>query len=275
MYNLDAVRAMLSERADHGVVASAVHADVMRRFGLDCPDAEDAILASGFLPARYRRNQQTISTALQLQLHRSTVAVVGCGGLGGYVIEELSRLGVGRLIAIDPDVFEEHNLNRQLLSCPAAIGESKAVAAGRRVAEINPAVIVRAVQVAFSPETAADQFGDVDVVVDAADSVPIRLQLAESCARLDIPLVHGAIAGWYGHVCTVMPGDETLHRLYGRAPGAKGVEVDFGNPSFTPAVVASLEVAEACKILLGQGNVLRNQVLVIDLFDMEMDRIRF
>ena len=275
MYDLEAIRAMLAERADDGVVAWAVHAEVMRRFGLDCAAAEDAILASGFLPARYRRNQQTISTALQLRLHRSSVAVVGCGGLGGYVIEELSRLGVGELIAIDPDVFEEHNLNRQLLSSPAAIGQSKAAVAARRVAQINPAVIVRTVQAAFSPEKAADQIGAADVVVDAGDSVPLRLELAESCARLDIPLVHGAIAGWYGHICTVLPGDGTLRRLYGRAPGTKGVEAEFGNPSFTPAVVASLEVAEVCKILLGQGRLLRNQVLVIDLFDMEMDRIQF
>lgn len=275
MYDVDAVRAMLSERADDGIVSLAVHADVMGRFGLNCPEAEDAILAAGFLPARYRRNQQSISTPLQLRLHRSSVAVVGCGGLGGYAIEELSRLGVGHLIAIDPDVFEEHNLNRQLLSCPAAIGQNKAMAAARRVADINPAVTVRPVQAAFSPETAADQLATVDVVVDASDSVPIRLQLVESCARLEIPLVHGAIAGWYGHVCTVMPGDRTLQHLYGRLAETKGVEVRFGNPSFTPAVIASVEVAEVCKILLGQGNLLRNQLLLIDLLDMEMERIRF
>jgi hypothetical protein len=72
-----------------------------------------------------------------------------------------------------------------------------------------------------------------------------------------------------------MPGDETLRRLYALASAAKGTEVQFGNPSFTPAVVASLEVAEVCKILLGQGTLLREQLLVIDLFDMEMERIRF
>jgi len=275
MQNMDALRALLAERADGDVVAWADHAEVMRRFGLDCPSAEEAILSAGFLPARYRRNRQTISTELQLRLHRSTVAVVGCGGLGGYVIEELARLGIGRLVAIDPDAFEEHNLNRQLLSSPAAIGQSKAQAAERRVADINPGIVVRPVEVAFSPETAADSFGGVDVVVDAADSVPIRLQLADACSQLKIPLVHGAIAGWYGQVCTVMPGDETLRHLYGRGSEPKGVEVVLGNPSFTPAVVASFEAAEVCKILLEQGCLLRNQILVIDLLHMEVDHIRF
>ena len=272
---MDALRALLAERADGDVVAWADHAEVMRRFGLDCPEAEEAILSAGFLPARYRRNRQTISIELQLRLHRSTVAVVGCGGLGGYVIEELARLGVGQLVAIDPDVFEEHNLNRQLLSSPAAIGQSKAQAAQRRVADINPGVVVRPVEVAFSPQTAAASFVGVDVVVDAADNVPIRLQLADACSGLKIPLVHGAIAGWYGHVCTVMPGDETLRHLYGRWSEPKGAEVVLGNPSFTPAVVASFEVAEVCKILLEQGCLLRHQILVIDLLDMEIDHIRF
>lgn len=272
---MDALRALLAERADGDVVAWADHAEVMRRFGLNCPEAEGAILSAGFLPARYRRNRQTISTDLQLRLHLSTVAVVGCGGLGGYAIEELARLGVGQLVAIDPDVFEEHNLNRQLLSSPAAIGRSKAQAARQRVADINPGVVVRPVEAAFTPQTAAAMFGGVDVVVDAADNVPIRLQLADACSRLKIPLVHGAIAGWYGHVCTVMPGDDTLRRLYGRWPEPKGVEVVLGNPSFTPAVVASFEVAEVCKILLEQGCLLRHQILVINLLDMEMDHIRF
>ena len=274
MLNIDAVRALLAERADGDVVAWADHAEVMRRFGLDCPQAEGAILSAGFLPARYRRNRQTISTELQLRLHRSTVAVVGCGGLGGYVIEELARLGVGRLVAIDHDVFEEHNLNRQLLSSPSVIGQSKAQTARRRVAEINPGVVVRPVEVAFSAHTAAAAFDSVDVVVDAADSVPIRLQLADACSSLQIPLVHGAIAGWYGHVCTVMPGDDTLRHLYQRSSEPKGVETVLGNPSFTPAVVASLEVAEVCKILLGQGCLLRHQVLMIDLLDMDVDHIQ-
>ena len=273
MHDMEALRALLAERADGDVVTGAVHAEVMHRFGLDCPEAEGAILAAGFLPARYRRNQQTISTQLQLRLHRSTVAVVGCGGLGGYVIEELARLGVGQLVAIDPDVFEEHNLNRQLLSSPAVLGQNKAQAAQRRVADINPGIVVRPVEAAFSPQTADVLFAGVDVVVDAADNVPIRLQLADACSQLNVPLVHGAIAGWYGHVCTVMPGDETLRHLYARWSEPKGAEAVLGNPSFTPAVVASFEVAEVCKILLEQGCLLRHQILVINLLDMEVDNI--
>ena len=78
----------------------------------------------------------------QLRLFRSRVAVIGCGGLGGYLIEQLARLGVGTLVLVDPDVFEEHNLNRQLLSSPAHLGIPKVDVARERVAAINPAVTV-------------------------------------------------------------------------------------------------------------------------------------
>jgi len=196
--------------------------------------------------------------------------VVGCGGLGGYVIEELARLGVGRIVVIDPDVFEEHNLNRQLLSSPDNLGRPKVEAASRRVAEINPAVTLVPVQAAFSRENGAGLLEGCRVAVDGLDTIKVRLELAGVCAGLGIPLVHGAIAGWYGHVATQFPGDETLQAIYGSWKSGKGVEESLGNPSFTPALVASLEVAEVCKLLVGQGTTLQGRQLVIDLFSMEM-----
>jgi molybdopterin/thiamine biosynthesis adenylyltransferase len=90
------------------------------------------------------------------------------------------------------------------------------------------------------------------------------------CTTLKIPFVHGAIAGWFGHVATQFPGDNTLQTIYRTWNTGKGIEETLGNPSFTPAVVASLEVAEVCKLLLKQGKPLRGRQLMIDLFSMEM-----
>lgn len=263
----------LAERAEGDLVSWTVQAEAMRRFRFSCAEAERAVLEAGFLPMRYRRNRHMISAAQQLTLFRSQVAVVGCGGLGGYVLEELARLGVGRLAAIDPDAFEEHNLNRQLFSSQATLGQSKPAAAMERIAQINPAVAVRAIPLRFARETAADFIGGVDVVADGLDSVETRLELAAACGALGIPLVHGTIAGWFGYVTTVFPGEDTLQRLYGRWSGGRGIETDLGNPAFTPAVVASLEVAEIVKVLLGVGTLLRERVLCVNLLDMEMESI--
>jgi molybdopterin/thiamine biosynthesis adenylyltransferase len=212
-----------------------------------------------------------ISIPKQLKLFRSKAAVVGCGGLGGYILEELARLGVGHITAIDPDVFEEHNLNRQLLSSVENLGRAKVEAAEARVRQINPAVRLLPLKAAFGRENAEELFGGMDVVIDAVDSIPVRLELAEVCSRLNIPLVHGAIAGWYGHVTTVFPGEDGVEKIYRHFKGGKGVEQKLGNPSFTPAVVASLEATEACKVLLGEGTLLRNRKLSINLLDMEIE----
>ena len=110
-------------------------------------------------------------------------------------------------------------------------------------------------------------------VVDAVDNVTARLDLAEVCQSLQVPLVHGAIAGWYGHVATILPGDPTMQTIYRHWQGGKGVEQQLGNPSFTPAVAASLEVAEVCKLLLDQGRLLRNRKLAFNLLHMEVDEI--
>ncbi len=238
------------------------------RFGVPLSVVEEASLSMGILPARYQRNRQAITVADQLTMFRSRVAVIGCGGLGGYVIEELARLGVGTIVAIDPDVFEEHNLNRQLLSSPATLGRSKVDAAAARVAEINPAVTLVPVQVAYGPENGKELLRGSQVIVDALDSISTRLALAKTCTDLGIPMVHGAIGGWYGQVATQFPGDDTLQKLYSRWVEGKGVEQKLGNPSFTPALVASIEVAEVCKILLGEGEPLHHRKLSVNLLDI-------
>jgi molybdopterin/thiamine biosynthesis adenylyltransferase len=270
MQTMQEARTFLLKHAEGDLLPWRHHVFASTHFGLSMGQVERIALESGLLPARYQRNRKTISISQQLRIFNGTVAVVGCGGLGGYIIEQLARLGVGRLTAIDPDVFEEHNLNRQLYSTPAMLGRPKVEAAHHRVREINPAVTLDPIKCAFSKTNGFDILQGSDVIVDALDSIPVRLELAEVSNELNVPLVHGAIGGWYGQVATQFPGDQTLRKIYNRASNSKGVEKGLGNPSFTPAVIASLEVAEVCKILIGQGQPLSKRKLHINLLDMEI-----
>lgn len=269
------LQTFLKESAVGGLVSWQLQQSASEKFQLTVAEVETVILQAELLPARYQRNQQMISTAQQFQLFQSKVAVIGCGGLGGYILEELARLGVGQIVAIDPDVFEEHNLNRQLLSSIELLGTAKVDAAVLRLAAINPAVTVSPVKAAFDSEHGQDMLDAVDLVIDAVDNIPTRLALAEICHQMNVPLVHGAIAGWFGQVVTVYPGEDTMQKLYAKWAGGKGIEAKLGNPSFTPAVAASLQVAEACKLLLGQGRSLRKTMLSINLLDMQFDEIPF
>ncbi len=272
---MEELNGFLLEHATGDLLSWADQNAAAERFGVPLARIEETALSAGLLPARYQRNRQAISVTQQLTLFRSRVAVIGCGGLGGYAIEQLARLGVGTIIAIDPDVFEEHNLNRQLLSTTGTLGRAKVEAAAARVTEINPAVTLIPVRDCYSPENGTELLRDAQVVVDALDSIPTRLALAETCAELGIPLVHGAIGGWYGQVTTQFPGDNTIQKLYSQWVEGKGVEQQLGNPSFTPAVIASIETAEVCKILLGEGETLRNRKLSINLLDMQFEEVIF
>jgi molybdopterin/thiamine biosynthesis adenylyltransferase len=233
----------------------------------DVREVEIAALEVGVVPWRYMRNVGTIGLEGQVRLLQSTVAVVGLGGLGGYVTEGLARMGAGRLILIDGDVFEEHNLNRQLLSTEARLGMGKAETARQRVAQINGAVAVDVHAVMLTRENLPQLLAEADVVVDALDRLPIRIVLQDGAQALSIPLVHGSIAGFLGQVMTILPGDPGLHGLYGETDQLpeQGLEAQLGTPAATPMAVAAWEVQEVVKILVGRGELLRHRLLVMDM----------
>lgn len=265
----------LRKKSHDGLIDLRDQEEAAQTFGVSFSRVERIALENDLLPTRYQRNRQLISCCQQLQLFNSVVAVVGCGGLGGYIIEELARLGVGHLLAIDPDIFEESNLNRQILSSLSAIGRVKVVVAAERVAQINPSVTLSPRAEAFAPDTGKRLLDGAHLVVDGLDSIPTRLELAAICREAEIPLIHGAVAGWYGQITTQFPGESILESLYSGVGLSRGIEKELGNPSFTPAVVASLEVAEVCKVLLSQGRPLRGRQLCINLLDMEIEEIPF
>lgn len=220
---------------------------------------------------RYKRNMNTLSKEENEKLKNFRVCVIGCGGLGGYNIEMLGRLGIGHITAVDGDVFDETNLNRQLLSDERSMGVSKAEKAVKRMEIVNSNIQVISIKKMFTEENGREILKDHDVVVDSLDSISSRLLLQKLCEELKIPLVHGAIAGWYGQVCTILPGDRTLDFIYRDRNENKGVEAELGNPSFIPAQVSSIQVSETIKLLIGRGELLRNKILFIDMLDQEYD----
>lgn len=230
--------------------------------GLSPLEAEILSLEAGIVPARYQRNIGTLGIEGQLKLLRSCVGICGLGGLGGYVAEFLARYGAGHLILVDGDVFEENNLNRQVLCRESDLGRSKAERARERVLSVNSSLTVTALQRLMTAEEVPRIFAGAQVVVDALDNIPSRLALEAGCARMGIPMVHGAIAGNAGQVMTVYPGDVGLNALYGTV-GERGVEVVEGNPPTTPALVASLQAQEAVKVICG-GETIRNGFLFLD-----------
>ena len=248
---------------------------VASEVGISVRAAEIAALEMEVIPVRYFRNIDSLGTSGQARLLLSSVAVVGAGGLGGLVIELLSRVGVGNIIIIDGDRFTEDNLNRQILCREDDIDRLKAEVGEQRVRAINSAIEVTPHPIFLTEENAADLLAESQVVVDALDRISIRILLEKVLGELNMPLVHGAIGGFLGQVTTVMPGSNILSSIYGgeTAGGARGIEAVLGTPTVTPAVIAALEVMEVIKLLLGRGTPLLDELLYLELENSIFSRI--
>ncbi|MGE4277068.1 MAG: ThiF family adenylyltransferase [Lawsonibacter sp.] len=217
------------------------------------------------MEARYQRNIPAISEAEQEVLGQKHVLIVGCGGLGGYLVEYMTRMGVGGITAVDGDVFDESNLNRQLLSSVPQLGCSKAFAAKERAQGINPAVAFQAVREFFNRENADALVQGHDLVLDALDNIPARWLLEDVCTRQSVPVVHGAIHGWSAQVLVVEPGSGLLHRLYPKDVPS----IDKSSLPFTPPFCAALQAAEAVKLLCGRSTELSGKLLLADLLSLD------
>ena len=196
------------------------------------------------------------------------IAVIGCGGLGGHIIDQLARIGIGFLRVADGDVFEFSNLNRQLLSEVALLGVSKANAAADHIARVNPDTEVEVVAEFLTESNADALLAGCDVVMDALDNIQSRKILAAACNQAKIPYVYGAIQGWVAQAGISMPGDNLIGKLF-----PQEVEIqDKSVLSFTPALCASIQVSLCVKLLLGRP-VDTGTIYYFDLLNYEFETI--
>ena len=263
---------------DADILEDNAACEIAWQLGLGLHEIYREALKLGVRPYRYIRNADSLSTAEQLKLAESRVAVVGAGGLGGQAIVLLARLGVGALVVVDCDQFDETNLNRQALCVGETLGEPKTRAAVEAVAAINPGVHVIPHQVRLTADVIDGILAGSDVVVDGLDNVPDRLLLQEAAGRLGIPMVHGALAGFEGRIMTVLPGDAGVKQLYGET--ASGADPDrpeavLGVPAVTAALIGTFQAMEVLKILLRRGSLFRNTMAYVDLEQGRLEPFRF
>ena len=216
---------------------------------------------------RYERNAPAISVGEQELLASKRALVAGCGGLGGYIIEFLGRVGVGHITAVDGDVFAVSNLNRQLLSTEATLGKPKPECAKERMDTVNPEISVTPVCEYITEKNAGALVAGHDIIVDALDNGKTRILLTKEAKNAGIPFVSGAIGGWHGRVIVLYPGDNVDFLWQGESPP------QVGNPCFTAAHVASIQAAETVKVLLNRAGVIRGKLLELDLLNARWDEI--
>ena len=215
-----------------------------------------------------------IGTEGQEKLCSSTVVIVGMGALGCVSANELVRAGIGHLRLIDRDLVELSNLQRQTLYTEEDAAEAvpKVYAASERLKSANSEVELEPV---FSDLTAANAdalLGGADLIVDATDNLETRYLINEYCVEQNVPWVYGGAVGSEGMTASFLPGGPCFSCFTGHGSSSgqsSGLTCSTaGVLNSLTALVASLQVTEAVKILTGADTV-RREVLYIELWDNE------
>ncbi len=197
----------------------------------------------------------------QRRLRQAHVLIAGVGGLGCPVAIYLVCAGIGKLTLVDSDVVELSDLNRQILHGESDIGERKVISAARKLEKLNSTVEVNAIAAKITAENFLGLLPGVDLVMDCMDTMATRFILNEGCVTAGIPFIHGGIYGMMGEITTIIPGQTPCFEcVFPRDVEGKGTFPVFG---FTPALIASLQVMEATKLLAGFGELLAGKMLYV------------
>ena len=243
------------------------------------------------MPTRYKgmgywdivtRQMSIVSRSQQTRFKEATIGAIGCGGIGGSVIQMLARMGVGKIIAIDKDYFDMSNLNRQLLSSLDVLRQDKAKVAEEKIRLINPYIEVEPVVCEINEDNVEGILEDADIIIDALDNLKTRIIISRYAKKSGKTFIHGAIHGTLGQVSVFKPDSpKTYEELFNLPSEGKELDDDVlkeldklthGVPPVigpTPNIVGSLEAFEAFKIIAGIGKVTyAPEILTFDLLDL-------
>lgn len=231
------------------------------------------------------RQIEVFTNEEQEKLKNTPVAVMGCGGLGGTIIEQLVRAGFENLTIIDQDVFDKTNLNRQIRSNLDTINKSKVNITKESALKINPDVNITGYDFTITPENISDVFKGNEILIDAVDNVYTRVMISREARKQNITFIHSAVDKTLGQLTvfdsstpsyeelfnlksqdnSLTDSKDYLLRLSAKKPQVLGI---------TPAIFGSLEVNETIKYILDKDDkILAPRVLLWDLFDISSFRI--
>ncbi len=212
-----------------------------------------------------------IGVAGQEALARSSVLVVGAGGLGSPAAMYLAAAGVGRLGVADPDVVDESNLHRQIIHGQSDLGRKKVESAAARLSELNPLIELERHDTRLSRDNALELFARYDVIVDGSDNFPTRYLINDACVLLGKPNVYASVFRFEGQLSVFDARVGPCYRcLYPEPPPAGVVPscADGGVLGVLPGVMGSLQATEAIKQITGAGESLIGRMLTFDALRM-------
>ncbi|WEG14884.1 thiazole biosynthesis adenylyltransferase ThiF [Pullulanibacillus sp. KACC 23026] len=227
-----------------------------------------------------RYSRQTLFAPIgekgQEKLKQAHVLVVGAGALGTHLSEGLVRAGLGKLTIIDRDYVEWSNLQRQHLYTEedARIQMPKAIAAEKRLKQLNSDVSVRGIVAELGVQEMETYIPPVDLMIDATDNFETRMLLNDAAQNYSLPWIYGACTGSYGLTYTFLPGrTPCLTCLLGALPMAGETCDTVGIISPAVQIVTANQLSEAFKLLVGDYESLRGTLYYFDIWKNEQASI--
>ncbi|KAM0018569.1 putative transferase [Helianthus debilis subsp. tardiflorus] len=219
----------------------------------------------------YRYSRQLLLPSFGVQgqsnLLKSSILVIGAGGLGSPALLYLAACGVGKLGMVDHDVVELNNLHRQIIHGEAYIGKSKVESAAAACRSINSTTEIVEHKEALRTSNAIEIVSKYDIVIDATDNAPSRYLISDCCVLLGKPLVSGAALGLEGQLAVYNYNGGPCYRcLFPTPPPTTACQrcSDSGVLGVVPGVIGCLQALEAIKLASLVGEPLSGRMLLFD-----------
>ncbi len=216
----------------------------------------------------------------QKKILSSKILIVGVGGLGCPAAESLVRAGIGTIGLIDNDIVNLSNIHRQSLFSSKDIKKLKVIVAAKKLKEINPLTKIRTYKSRLDEKNINNIIKNYELVIDGSDNFETKFLINDYCMKFKKKLITGAISKFDGHIFAFNFKDKntaSLKNFYQE----KKISNDILNCEFegvlgtTALIVGATQANEALKMIIGIGQNLKNQILILDLLNLNFRKVKF
>ena len=213
----------------------------------------------------------------QQKINDSKMLIIGMGGLGSPTALYLAAAGVGHIVIADFDQVELSNLQRQIIHNTSDIGDDKVNSAKAKLLELNPDITVTVANEIMHSDNLASLIKDVDIVLDGTDNFESRFEINKACVECHKPLISAAVIRFEGQI-SVFKGyevDQPCYQcLYSEQGDGRESCVENGVLAPVAGLVGTIQALQAIKILLGLGEQLCGELLLIDGLDLSFRKVK-
>ena len=213
----------------------------------------------------------------QQKINDSKMLIIGMGGLGSPTALYLAAAGVGHIVIADFDQVELSNLQRQIIHSTSDIGDDKVNSAKAKLLELNPNITVTVANEIMHSDNLASLIKDVDIVLDGTDNFESRFEINKACVECHKPLISAAVIRFEGQI-SVFKGyevDQPCYQcLYSEEGNSHESCVENGVLAPVAGLVGTIQSLQAIKVLLGLGEQLCGELLLIDGLDLSFRKVK-